>query len=109
MSRVFDRTWPDANFRTGTVSRVHKSTKGTDIEKVWSVAVPVEVDGGAGAVLGVGRRGVAVRERAEEGVGEQTGDLDLRQSDGLRLSSSQQGDGLETQSPSSLSSSSSPG
>lgn len=57
--------------------------------------LPVEVDLGVIAVLGLA--GVAPGECAEEGVGQQTGDLLLRQRQGVVHPRLQQGDRLKTQ------------
>lgn len=58
------------------------------------MSLPGEVDAGEAVVLPLRRGGVAVGERAEKRVGEQAGYLDLRQSDGRRMSTSEHWDGL---------------
>lgn len=61
-----------------------------------AISSPGEVDGGVAVVLCGGFGGVAVRKGTEKSVGQQAGDLNMRQGNGCRASSLQQWDGLMT-------------
>lgn len=97
---LFFTFWPICKQSSGRNKQKEKMLahrRGQDGDTMWLwVEWPGEVDGWVAVVFCTGSRVVAVRKGTVEGIGKQAGDLNVRQSDGCRVSTLKQRDGLWT-------------